>query len=63
MVQQEIFPGAQLCTMGDVTTRFLFDEHKLTNKQLNITMFKNFARPTGEGMKPKNCFENSKQEN
>ena len=45
MVQQEIFPGAQLCTMGDVTTLFLFDEPQLTIIWLNITMFQNFARP------------------
>ena len=45
MVQQEIFPGAQLCTMGDVTTLFLFDEPQLTIIWLNITMFQNFAQP------------------
>ena len=45
MVQQEIFPGAQLCTMGDVTTLFLFDEPQLTIIWLNITMFQNFAHP------------------
>ena len=46
MVQQEIFPGAQLCTMGDVTTLFLFDEPQLTIIWLNITMFQNFAHPS-----------------
>ena len=45
MVQQEIFPGAQLCTMGDVTTLFLFDEPQLTIIWLNVTMFQNFAHP------------------
>ena len=40
-----LVPGAQLCTMGDVTTLFLFVEPQLTKIWLNNTMFQNFAQP------------------
>ena len=45
MVHLEIFPGAQLCTMWDVSTLFLFVEPQWTKIWLNITMFQNFAHP------------------
>ena len=53
-------PGAQVCTMGDGTTLFLFIKPQLTKIWVNITMFQNFARPSGDLVVPSFKFQVSR---